>query len=97
MTMPKDDMDMDQVMKHTKETTDIQVVEKGIEDGSNTDGETQSIQLEVDPKALLRKMDLRFIPWLSFLYFLSFLDRTSIGNAKVSAPHLFRMESSIEL
>lgn len=23
------------------------------------------------------------IPWLSFLYLLSFLDRTSIGNAKV--------------
>lgn len=39
----------------------------------------------VDERALLRKMDLQFIPWLSFLYFLSFLDRTSIGNAKVSA------------
>jgi hypothetical protein len=38
---------------------------------------------EVDEKALLRKMDIRFLPWLSFLYFLSFLDRTSIGNAKV--------------
>ncbi|KAF8586060.1 MFS general substrate transporter [Ramaria rubella] len=38
---------------------------------------------EVDERALLRKMDLQFIPWLSFLYFLSFLDRTSIGNARL--------------
>ncbi|KAF8586047.1 MFS general substrate transporter [Ramaria rubella] len=37
----------------------------------------------VDERALLRKMDWRFIPWCSFLYFLSFLDRTSIGNARL--------------
>lgn len=39
----------------------------------------------VDERKLLRKMDLWLIPWLSVLYLLSFLDRTSIGNAKVSA------------
>lgn len=38
----------------------------------------------VDERKLLRKMDLWLIPWLSVLYLLSFLDRTSIGNAKVS-------------
>lgn len=38
---------------------------------------------EVDEKKLLRKIDMRLIPWLSLLYLLSFLDRTSIGNAKV--------------
>ncbi|KAF8586059.1 MFS general substrate transporter [Ramaria rubella] len=38
---------------------------------------------QIDEQALIRKMDLRFIPWLSFLYFLSFLDRTSIGNARL--------------
>ena len=32
---------------------------------------------------LIRKMDWRLPPWLSFLFLLSFLDRTSIGNAKV--------------
>ncbi|KAF8967756.1 MFS general substrate transporter [Flammula alnicola] len=37
----------------------------------------------VDEKKLVRKMDLALIPWLSFLYLLSFLDRTSIGNAKL--------------
>lgn len=39
----------------------------------------------VDEKKLLRKMDWWLVPWLSFLYLLSFLDRTSIGNAKVRA------------
>ncbi|KAH0020117.1 hypothetical protein KCU78_g6568, partial [Aureobasidium melanogenum] len=34
-------------------------------------------------KALVRKLDFKLIPWLSFLYLISFLDRTNIGNAKV--------------
>jgi sugar phosphate permease len=29
------------------------------------------------------QLDLRFLPWLSFLYLCSFLDRTNIGNAKI--------------
>ena len=37
----------------------------------------------IDEKKLIRKLDFALIPWLSFLYLLSFLDRTSIGNAKV--------------
>ncbi|KAF2429822.1 putative MFS transporter [Tothia fuscella] len=34
-------------------------------------------------KRLLWKLDLKLIPWLSFLYLISFLDRTNIGNAKL--------------
>jgi hypothetical protein len=34
----------------------------------------------VDERILLRKIDLTLIPWLSLLYLLSFLDRTSIGK-----------------
>jgi len=34
-------------------------------------------------KKLLRKLDIKLIPWLSFLYLISFLDRTNIGNAKL--------------
>ncbi|KAH7401851.1 MFS nicotinic acid transporter-like protein Tna1 [Phaeosphaeria sp. MPI-PUGE-AT-0046c] len=34
-------------------------------------------------RTLLRKLDFKLIPWLSFLYLISFLDRTNIGNAKV--------------
>ncbi|KAJ3509347.1 hypothetical protein NLJ89_g5266 [Agrocybe chaxingu] len=37
----------------------------------------------VDERKLIRKIDYALIPWLSFLYLLSFLDRTSIGNAKL--------------
>ena len=37
----------------------------------------------VDERKLVRKLDFRLISWLSLLYLLSFLDRTSIGNAKV--------------
>ena len=38
----------------------------------------------IDERRLLWKLDMWLVPWLSFLYLLSFLDRTSIGNAKVS-------------
>jgi hypothetical protein len=37
----------------------------------------------VDERQLLRKIDIRVVPWLGLLYFLNFLDRGSIGNAKV--------------
>lgn len=35
---------------------------------------------EIDERKLIRKLDLFLIPWLSFLYLLCFLDRTSIGK-----------------
>ncbi|KAF5862165.1 hypothetical protein ETB97_012062 [Aspergillus alliaceus] len=35
-------------------------------------------------RALLWKLDVRLIPWLSLLYLISFLDRTNIGNAKIA-------------
>ncbi|CAF9935226.1 hypothetical protein IMSHALPRED_010149 [Imshaugia aleurites] len=34
-------------------------------------------------RKLLRKLDIRLIPWLCLLYLTSFLDRTNIGNAKL--------------
>lgn len=34
----------------------------------------------IDEKKLIRKIDWALIPWLSLLYLLSFLDRTSIGK-----------------
>jgi hypothetical protein len=34
----------------------------------------------VDERKLVRKLDWWLIPWLSFLYLLSFLDRTGIGK-----------------
>jgi len=37
----------------------------------------------VQERALLWKLDFKLIPWLAFLYLISFLDRTNIGNAKI--------------
>ena len=37
----------------------------------------------IDEAKLIRKIDWKLLPWLSFLHLLSFLDRTNIGNAKV--------------
>lgn len=34
-------------------------------------------------KKLVRRLDIKIIPWLTLLYLVSFLDRTNIGNAKV--------------
>ena len=63
----------------------IEEKEKGVTYG--TDIDTSGI----DEKKLIRKLDWALIPWLSFLYFLAFLDRTSIGNAKVLTPQVVRM------
>ncbi|KIK07427.1 hypothetical protein K443DRAFT_129105 [Laccaria amethystina LaAM-08-1] len=43
-------------------------------------------------RRLMRRIDLHVIPWLSVLYILSFMDRGSIGNAK-----LFHLEEDINI
>ncbi|ESK89347.1 high-affinity nicotinic acid transporter [Moniliophthora roreri MCA 2997] len=71
--------------------------EKPVVSSSSSDKEAASMQAPhetplynahvdvsgVDERKLIRKIDFALIPWLSFLYLLSFLDRTSIGNAKL--------------
>ncbi|KDR85326.1 hypothetical protein GALMADRAFT_218418 [Galerina marginata CBS 339.88] len=44
----------------------------------------------VNERAVLRKIDIHVIPWLALLYLLNFLDRGSIGNAK-----LYNLEKDI--
>ncbi|EAU90942.1 phthalate transporter [Coprinopsis cinerea okayama7 len=39
---------------------------------------------EAERKKVLRKMDWKLLPFISFLYLLSFLDRANIGNAKIA-------------
>ncbi|KAI9512858.1 MFS general substrate transporter [Russula earlei] len=46
----------------------------------------------VDPSKLKRKMDIRFLPWLTLLYLMSFLDRGNIGNAR-----LYNMQESLHV
>ncbi|KAF2810370.1 MFS nicotinic acid transporter-like protein Tna1 [Mytilinidion resinicola] len=45
-------------------------------------GRSEEERIDIDRK-LLWKLDIRLIPWLCFLYLISFLDRTNIGNAKI--------------
>ncbi|KIM47889.1 hypothetical protein M413DRAFT_61871 [Hebeloma cylindrosporum] len=44
----------------------------------------------IDERKLVRKIDLHVIPWLALLYLINFLDRGSIGNAK-----LYNLEADI--
>jgi len=74
----------------TSEPKELQDVEKK-ETRSENSGEKDVTDIYnphvdvsgVDEAKLIRKIDWRLLPWLSFLYLLSFLDRTSIGNARV--------------
>jgi hypothetical protein len=53
---------------------------------TSSDSETEQHHL-FDDKAtarLIRKIDLRLLPFLALLYLLSFLDRTNIGNARLA-------------
>ncbi|KAF1815390.1 MFS general substrate transporter [Eremomyces bilateralis CBS 781.70] len=59
---------------------DIVSADNGIYD---PDAHLSPEERAVIERKLLWKLDLRLIPWLSFLYLISFLDRTNIGNAKV--------------
>lgn len=63
-----------------------QISSPGDYDGDLPDpdvGKSDEERAKLD-KALVWKMDMWLIPWLSLLYLLSFLDRTNIGNARVA-------------
>ncbi|GAA6008033.1 hypothetical protein JCM11491_006584 [Sporobolomyces phaffii] len=52
---------------------------------SDPDSTTELVSYTADEeKALVRKLDWALIPGLTFLYLLSFLDRSNIGNAKAA-------------
>lgn len=55
-------------------------------EGNSSDGvEVASVGFDTkSTKRLLRKIDMRLIPFLALLYLLSFLDRTNIGNARLA-------------
>ncbi|KAF9048333.1 MFS general substrate transporter [Hymenopellis radicata] len=45
----------------------------------------------------MRKIDIALIPWLSLLYLLSFLDRTSIGNVLNRFSQLYHMVDDLHM
>ncbi|KAE8330948.1 major facilitator superfamily domain-containing protein [Aspergillus sergii] len=65
---------------------DLETSKPGIEQleliADPDDGLSEEEKAKID-RRLLRKLDMRLIPWLSLLYLASFLDRTNIGNAKI--------------
>ena len=52
---------------------------------------------QVDEKKLMRKIDLRLVPWLALLYLMNSLDRGSIGNARVRTRILLQHLSAHDL
>lgn len=52
---------------------------------SSDDGHIEAAGFDAaGTKKLLRKIDWTLVPFLAFLYLLSFLDRTNIGNARLA-------------
>lgn len=55
------------------------------EHAPTTEGEGYALEFDnVETSRVLRKVDWRLLPVLSFLYLLAFLDRSNLGNAKVA-------------
>lgn len=55
---------------------------KDVSPGSVSDNENVGA-VDVDEKALLRKIDWRLLPAVGILYLLSFLDRSNVANARI--------------
>ncbi|KAK9335600.1 hypothetical protein V1521DRAFT_344366, partial [Lipomyces starkeyi] len=49
-------------------------------------------ELDVDPRKLMWKIDVRLVPMLCILYLMAFLDRVNIANAA-----LFGMKKDLDL
>ncbi|KAJ7180779.1 MFS general substrate transporter [Mycena filopes] len=75
---------------HVEEKGSVQPEQNIYNPGIDTSG--------VDERKLMRKVDLRLIPWFSLLYLLSFLDRTSIGNCLSHGPsQLYNLERDLKI
>ncbi|KAJ6518934.1 MFS general substrate transporter [Mycena sanguinolenta] len=82
------DSDIKDSPKHS-----VQIVEeKGTVEPEQTLYNAHIDTAEIDERQIVRKIDLRLVPWFSLLYLLSFLDRTSIGNAK-----LYNLERDLKI
>ena len=66
---------------------DEKLKELGVSEITVKANDRKAARYEIDPvaeKRLLRKLDLRVVPILWFLYMLAFLDRTNIGSSTVT-------------
>lgn len=89
------DAKMDTHIADDKLYTELRVHEKTVQ------ANDRSIEnYEIDPvaeKRLLRKLDLRVVPVLWFLFMLAFLDRTNIGTASTQLCSLLFELSNTQL
>ena len=70
----------DSVDKKRTESVEAQAVTlDGVKDVYRPEVDTSG----VDERKLMRKIDLRLIPFLALLYLMNSLDRGAIGNARV--------------
>ncbi|KAF2093482.1 MFS general substrate transporter [Rhizodiscina lignyota] len=77
-SVPSDEL-FDHLAKELDEHGELVTVDNGI------DEHHVHIDLpEAEQKRILRKVDLRLVPLLTFLYLISFVDRSNIGNAKIA-------------
>lgn len=75
-------MSAESVSRHSKELKDPEAVavrDAPVENIYQPEVDTSGI----DEQKLMRRIDWHVVPWLAVLYLLNFLDRGSIGNAKV--------------
>ena len=79
------DQDTKEVMPNSSTASmQVETVEKATAKGVEYPSTVESAGWDTAAtKKLIRKIDLRLIPFLAFLYLLSFLDRTNIGNARL--------------
>ncbi|KAF4952159.1 hypothetical protein FGADI_6955 [Fusarium gaditjirri] len=73
------DYDRKETLEEKASTSEVDLA--GINDPYAGLGEEEAREAE---KKLLRKIDMKLVPWLCLLYLICFLDRTNIGNAKIA-------------
>ncbi|OAL39843.1 hypothetical protein AYO20_00755 [Fonsecaea nubica] len=72
-------------LDETKMASEIEMTKPSLEEGQHRDVNEQ-VSFTPDPRferKLIRKLDLLTVPVMILIYFLSFLDRTNIGNARL--------------
>lgn len=68
----------------SSENDDAMLKKDIIEDSRIENGSTQEEAADaIETRKIIRKIDWRLIPLLTLLYFLTFLDRVNIGNARL--------------
>ncbi|KAK8024875.1 hypothetical protein PG990_002698 [Apiospora arundinis] len=82
--------DVEAVAQHDETTKDMKHTERDVSSVagavSEQEGAVIDAGLPIDPEAekkLIRKCDLHVLPPITVLFFLAFMDRTNIGNARI--------------